>query len=474
MKQIKCLSERVTHLRPAHSPNGKPKALPSPGKDRNTATPPLAQSSNILGLFENAVDASGLVGLAKAAKLIYLALVTRFFQNPVSVVLKGPSSAGKSFAVKQVLRFFPSEAFYVLSSMSERALAYLDVSLEHRFLIIYETAGLGEIANYFVRSLLSEGYIRHQTVEQTKQGFKSRLLEKAGPTGLILTTTAVNLHGENETRLFSVPIADDPEQTRRILLSQARSNSESLLDSSAWHDLQTWLSSQEHRVHIPNVETLARAVSPIAVRLRRDFPALLCLIRAHALLHQANRTRTREGLIVADFEDYSVVRDLVSDLISEGVESTVSSTIRETVNAVTELREEMSAADSIGVSTVARHLKIDRSSASRRIAVAIERGHLKNLETTKKGKQYDLVVDDPLPDDVQILPTAEALAECCSVARSSRNGSYLDQAAAYVNGDIDKPPIPENSNSERRRQLSGVGTADFEEQWRDPDAEDPF
>jgi len=40
---------------------------------------------------------------------------------------------------------------------------------------------------------------------------------RQGPTGLILTTTLPNLHPENESRLFSITVRDDMQQTRSIL-----------------------------------------------------------------------------------------------------------------------------------------------------------------------------------------------------------------------------------------------------------------
>ncbi len=62
---------------------------------------------------------------AEAVKLVFLALVSRLLDAARSRSrLKGPSSAGKSFTVEQVLRLFPAEAFYALTAMSERALAY--------------------------------------------------------------------------------------------------------------------------------------------------------------------------------------------------------------------------------------------------------------------------------------------------------------------------------------------------------------
>jgi hypothetical protein len=61
----------------------------------------------------------------------------------------------------------------------------------------------------------------------------------------------------------------------------------------------------------------------VAVRLRRDFGTVLALVRAHALLHQANRARDAEGRIVATLTDYGVIRELVADLLAEGVEASV-------------------------------------------------------------------------------------------------------------------------------------------------------
>ena len=91
--------------------------------------------------------------------------------------------------------------------MSERALAYSQEPLVHRFLVIYEAEGLqGGIASYLLRSLLTEGRLRYVTVEGTPEGPRERVIEREGPTGLITTTTAIRMHPENETRLFSIPV----------------------------------------------------------------------------------------------------------------------------------------------------------------------------------------------------------------------------------------------------------------------------
>ena len=148
-----------------------------------------------------------------------------------------------------------------------------------------------------MRSLLSEGCVRYETVEKGKDGeLKTRLVEREGPTGLIVTTTSVALHPENETRLLSLSATDTPDQTK-LVLSRLAADDLAEPDFARWHDLQVWLATAEHRVSIPYARTLAELVPPVAVRLRRDFRAVLSLIRSHALLHQASRERdaSREG-----------------------------------------------------------------------------------------------------------------------------------------------------------------------------------
>jgi hypothetical protein len=67
----------------------------------------LARSPNILEEFAATLRSQGVVGEERAAKLLYLVLTTRFLDRPVSAVVKGPSSGGKSHLVESVLKFFP-------------------------------------------------------------------------------------------------------------------------------------------------------------------------------------------------------------------------------------------------------------------------------------------------------------------------------------------------------------------------------
>jgi hypothetical protein len=266
----------------------------------------LAREPNILERFARDLARSGVAGESRVAKLLYLAVTSRFLERPVSVAVKGPSSGGKSYLTERVLGFFLEDAYYALTAMSEHALAYSDEPLSNRFLVIYEAAGMNsDFQTYLIRSLLSEGKVRYETVKKTAEGMKPRLIERAGPTDLIVTTTLTRLHPENETRMLSLPVTDTREQTRDIMATLASEAAGNVPDLITWRSLQEWLNAAEHRVFVPYAGELAATIPPVAVRLRRDFGALLSLIRAHAILHQASRERDSEGRILAALEDYA-------------------------------------------------------------------------------------------------------------------------------------------------------------------------
>jgi hypothetical protein len=103
----------------------------------------LARSPRILPCAVAAVRALGVVRERRVVELLTLAVVSRLLDTPVSVALKGPSAAGKSFVVERVLRLFPPSAAHALTAMSERALAYDTEPLVHRMLVLYEAAGCG-------------------------------------------------------------------------------------------------------------------------------------------------------------------------------------------------------------------------------------------------------------------------------------------------------------------------------------------
>jgi hypothetical protein len=268
--------------------------------------------------------------------------------------------------------------------------------------------------------------------------------------------------------LLSVTVNDTAEQTRRVLADLA-SEREDHVDRTPWHELQSWLERAEHRVRIPYASALAELVPPAAVRLRRDFGALLSLVRAHAILHRLNRPRDEQGRIVASLEDYDIVRELVADLMAEGVEATVPATVRESVATVADLVVQHP--DGVGLSELGRVLKLDKSAVSRRARSAASRGYLLNRED-KRGKPARYVLGEPLPDELELLPSVDTVRDRCTVAgvsggnKTPANGAHitpLDTPATLQHpSERDSAQEPEDERERFNALKSGLGAVESE------------
>jgi hypothetical protein len=241
---------------------------------------------------------------------------------------------------------------------------------------------------------------------------------------LIVTTTAIALHPENETRYFSIGVDDGAEQTSRILAAEARhvsgqadSNLLSGDDLEKWRKFQEWLAITARAVIVPYAEGLAQLIPPVAVRLRRDFKAILSLVQAHALLSKANRKTDKHGRIVATFEDYEAVRTRVRGVIMENAERGVSKKMRETVNAVAQIcgndgePQAGFKAPEASIAEIAKRLKLDRSAASRRVKQCLSRDLLRPVGEVKKGQKLLVKLGDPIAENEEVLPTVEEIKE---------------------------------------------------------------
>ncbi|MHB1295304.1 MAG: CHC2 zinc finger domain-containing protein [Anaerolineae bacterium] len=71
----------------------------------------LIECPDILAKFSALCSQLGLVGEERNGRLLFLALVSRLLPEPVSLVIKGPSSGGKSFLLKVALQAFPESAY---------------------------------------------------------------------------------------------------------------------------------------------------------------------------------------------------------------------------------------------------------------------------------------------------------------------------------------------------------------------------
>ena len=329
----------------------------------------------------------------------------------VSVAVHGQSSAGKSHAIKQALAFHPPEAYKELTSMSDKALFYSKDEFSHRMLVVFESAGIvGDFFTVGIRTLLSEGRLRYEVTDiETHSTIK---IDKDGPTGLI-TSTAQSVDRELGTRVLLPTVGDEPELTTEILVAQATAatgRKREEVDYGPYQALQRLLQLGVCDVVVPFAETIAAETDPASVRVRRDFPATISVVMAHALLHAESRDRDLAGRVIATPIDYRAAYDLVAPLLAEASARTVPTGVRSVVEAVKNL-EEKDGWGKVTIAEAAAECGRDRTTATRHVTRALGMGYLvdTNNGQGKRGRRRLLESGDPLPEDGGVLPAPEIL-----------------------------------------------------------------
>jgi hypothetical protein len=109
-------------------------------------------------------------------------MTSRLGDDPLSIVVKGQSSGGKSYLVGNVAHLFPPEQVVQWSGMSSKVLIYTNQDFRHKVLIIFEHKG-AEAAQESMRYLQSEKKLIYEVVVKNPQTgeFETVKYEKEGP-----------------------------------------------------------------------------------------------------------------------------------------------------------------------------------------------------------------------------------------------------------------------------------------------------
>jgi hypothetical protein len=143
------------------------------------------------------------------------------------------------------------------------------------------------------------------------------------------------------------------------------------------------------------------------VRVRRDFPQVLSLIKACAFLNQAQRAKTADGLPIAELQDYAVVHDLLAAPFSAAQADGVTDKQREVVEAIVKLKA--GHPEGVSLAALAIHLDVSKSAVNQRLRNLLVNGYVQNLNAGRKGVPARYEVGDPLPPRQDNLPDPQAV-----------------------------------------------------------------
>jgi len=289
---------------------------PEPGTERHERAMGLLRCPDVLEAAARDMERLGHVGEPTAKKLLFICAVSAPARLAIQPSIHAESSAGKNALADVVLSLVSPERVIRRSAISAKALYRTEESLAGRILYLQEHAG-SEDADFTFRVMQSDGKLIYEATEQGPDGsFRTVVREKEGPLVIIQTTTELRLFDENATRVFGIYLDESAQQTGRVVRSTLRDaatggvpETERRAIIGRWHDAIRLL--EVAKVMIPYAE---RIDTPNRlVRMRRDVPRLLDVIRIRAWLHQHTRERDNMDRILAMEADFQAALELVSD-----------------------------------------------------------------------------------------------------------------------------------------------------------------
>jgi len=285
--------QRAEHERQA----AEEPAVRAMSADERHAALELLQDPNLLERIADDLTRAGLVGETANKLVCYLAATSRLLDDPLAVLIQSSSAAGKSALMDAVLACMPDESMRRISTMTEKALYYLQgQNLQHTILGICEEEGMREAA-YNLKILQSDGVLAQIVPHKDPSTgvIQTQEYRVEGPISLFVTTTAsdAELDPELANRCLKMTVDEGRAQTAAIQAQQRLREAVGRRAAAKRRAAITQLHQHAQRLLEPlevrNPYAPHLRFATTQPRLRRDHAKYLALIRTVALLHQYQR-----------------------------------------------------------------------------------------------------------------------------------------------------------------------------------------
>lgn len=281
----------------------------------------LLHESGLIDRVRHTIERAGLTGEKDLGLLLYLIGVSAQLPKTLGGIVRGPSSSGKSYAIKTVSGLFPPEVVLQASSLTPQSLYYARPgTLRHRWVVAGERSRRQDDdtadATRAMREMLADGELSKYVTMKNEAGvLESRLIRQKGPIAFVESTTLTEVFEEDQNRCLLLRTDERQEQTRRVLEAAAAT-----FAGQAGGDVGRAV--QVHHavvrmlprvgVVIPFARGVAEGFPHARVEARRELPHLLVLAQAVALLHFLQRKRDADGRVVATLADYELAAALAA------------------------------------------------------------------------------------------------------------------------------------------------------------------
>jgi len=256
-----------------------------------------------------------IVSEEKSRKTLLLALCSVWLKNPknkLHTFVSSISSSGKSFICDKIVKLFPENMVICRSKITPEVLTYWHANDDNWSwdgkILYLEDIKQDVLDSSTFKVMLSEGSTATVTIKQ-----QAIDLEIKGKPLILLTTASTNPTDEIINRFQIISLDESEIQTSKIAKNIALQQIEQNYDSTIKNSLKFL---KECTVYVPFANEiylfLLRNGLFKDVRMRRDFNKLLDLIKSSTALHQIQRRKNNNGMLISTREDYEIARECIN------------------------------------------------------------------------------------------------------------------------------------------------------------------
>jgi hypothetical protein len=265
-----------------------------------------------------------IVGEHKTRKAIFLTGCYIWVDDdeiPPNIIVTSESSAGKSYICKQIFKLFPTDKKEYRTKITPEAFTYWHNSTYepdwnwNGEICYLEDATQAILNSETFKVMCSEGSTATVVIKQ-----RAIDIEIKGKPVIWVTTASSSPKAEILNRFSLAGLNETIEQTEKITYRQAVEAEKGKKQKYDPQLLGALTQLKRVKVRIPYAKQVWAYLKQKSqntfsyLRLRRDFPRFLMLIKASAALHQYQRKIDDEGHILANWQDYKYAAIAISCL----------------------------------------------------------------------------------------------------------------------------------------------------------------
>lgn len=288
----------------------------------------MLKSPDLFEIIREDIEKIGIAGEQDLCRQLYIIMSSRILDKPLSGIVFGASSSGKSYLIETVSKMMPDEAVLQAHDITDEALYYLEPgTLENRIVIAGERLedkrgkrGKAEDNTKALREMLASGKLSKLVTTKDSDGQPcATLIEQEGPIAYLESTTSTSIHDEDATRLLPLVTDESAKQTEIIIEAMRKkaigeNKNENVIKIILEKHKTAQRLLKKYRVNIPYADFLKLPCEIVATR--RAYDQLLSMIKSVAILRQYQKEKINDSVIEADIKDYEIIYHLILKIFS--------------------------------------------------------------------------------------------------------------------------------------------------------------